>query len=265
VETHASRDGEDKRPRSPRQGTAANRGVFRAASWITMAFWPGAAAGCCCSRPGTRLGAQSCPASSAEMRAVTDLGGRGPLAAVLRVHTACRGEDDSGWQSSLRRRSGRCCAVQTCSVQRAVRSVQADERVDVVVLGCSVRNASRAEQRRGLMVWCALGVWCAASASGQSAPVTRSGRSALQPPRPAQPVQPAHAATGMGPFDGGNLSQTLNCHRPPITPGNQSTSKHKKPCAKPNTRRHIAPSPTSISRVLCYALPVSIHCEPPLE
>jgi hypothetical protein len=120
VETHASRDGEDKRPRSPRQGTAANRGVFRAASWITMAFWPGAAAGCCCSRPGTRLGAPCCPASSAEMRAVTDLGGRGPLAAVLRVHTACRGEDDSGWRPSLRRSSSRCCAVQTCSVQRAV-------------------------------------------------------------------------------------------------------------------------------------------------
>jgi hypothetical protein len=65
--------------------------------------------------------ARCCPASSAEMRAVTDLGGRGPLAAVLRVHTACRGEDDSGWQSSLRRRSSRCCAVQTCSVQRAGR------------------------------------------------------------------------------------------------------------------------------------------------
>jgi hypothetical protein len=157
------------------------------------------------------------------------------------------------------------CRRAACSVQCAGRRTGGCGGQVCGVLGCSVRNASRAEQRRGLMVWCALGVWCAASASGQSAPVTRSGRSALQPPRPAQPVQPAHAATGMGPFDGGNLSQTLNCHRPPITPGNQSTSKHKKPCAKPNTRRHIAPSPTSISRVLCYALPVSIHCEPPLE
>jgi hypothetical protein len=259
VETHASRDGEDKRPRSPRQGTAANRGVFRAASWITMAFWPGAAAGCCCSRPGTRLGAPCCPASSAEMRAVTDLGGRGPLAAVLRVHTACRGEDDSGWQSSLRRRSGRCCAVQTCSVQRAVRSVQADERVDVVVLGCSVRNASRAEQRRGLMVWCALGVWCAASASGQSAPATRSGRSALQPPQqPGQRSQRMQLRAWA--FDGGNLSQTLNCHRPSINIKTHAALRQAQ--HSPSHRPVLLPLPPGIQ---CHALLVSVHGEPPLE
>ena len=110
VETHASLDGEDKRPR---QGTAANRGVFRAASWISMAFLPAARG---------QEHASSCPASSAEMRAVTDLGGRGPLAAVLRAHRMSGREVSQARPSLHLRPHCRRAAVQTCSRSQAMQT-----------------------------------------------------------------------------------------------------------------------------------------------
>jgi hypothetical protein len=135
--------------------------------------------------------------------------------------------------------------LRSAAVQRAACSVQDDERVDVVVRSAVSWDAQSGTRPGLLMGWCGVHLVFG---------VPRARR-ANQRPRRA-PVgqhsshQPAHAATGMGPFDGGNLSQTLNCHRPPITPGNQSTSKHKKPSPYLYLPCYaiLCPSPSTASR-----------------